>query len=162
MISEFIQLLKKVCEGDEVAWHVLEKHFQDKTITIDEQTQAHLYIKRMGDTYPHAIYIRALLYDRGYGVVQDVEMAFLLMRDAAGRGHIIAIHEVGTRFFKGIGVDQNYERAIEWLKLAAGSPNYYPPAMHQLGMMYTQGLGVTVDPVKAQQWFDKAIAKGYR
>jgi len=161
MIEDFLSLLKKVSEGDETAWQTLKKLFHEKNLTLDEQTQAFAHVKKMAKSNVYAMYAQALFYDEGLGVQQDTEMAFILMREAAGLGHSAATFEIGRRFLYGIGIPQNYPHALQWLSRAAESPHYYPPAMFHIGLIYEKGWGVPVDLEQAKQWMDKAVAKGY-
>lgn len=162
MVADFLQLLKKVCEGDTQAWQTLHKLFVEHALSADEQTQAFTYVRRTAKTNVYAIYAQALFYDNGLGTKQDFEMAFIVMREAATHGHADAIFEVGRRFLYGIGVEKNYESALRWLMLAASSPHYHPGAMYHLGLMYEQGLGVQQDAEQAQKWMREAEEKGYK
>ncbi|MHB1949515.1 MAG: tetratricopeptide repeat protein [Gammaproteobacteria bacterium] len=160
MISDLNDLLRNIVKGDEPAWQILRKYFEDNLLSNNELEQVHLYIKHMSKENLHAIYVHALLYDHGMGVKQDYEMAFILMRTAAVKGHVAAMYETGRRYLYAIGIAKNTNNAEQWLSLAASSPHYYAQAMHLLGLMYQEGLGVDKDPVKAKEWLEKAIQKG--
>lgn len=162
MNPELSKIFREISNGNESAWQALLKLFNDKLLSTQDLEQLHIYIRQLEKKNPHGIYIHALLYDFGIGVKQDFELAFLYMREAAGKGHSAAIYEIGKRFFLGIGIEKNYHNAFQWLIAAAESPHYRPEAMLYLGMMYEQGLGAEKDPEKANQWFDKAASKGYR
>jgi hypothetical protein len=66
---------------------------------------------------------------------------------AAEQGSGYAQHKLGQKYFKGLGVSQDYEEAAKWYKKAfeQGDTN----ASHKLGIMYEKGIGVPVDYVKA-------------
>jgi len=161
MNPELSKIFREISNGDENAWQALLKLFNDKLLSVQDLEQLHIYIRQLEKKNPHGIYIHGLLYDYGIGVKQDFELAFLYMREAAGKGHTAATYEVGNRFLQGIGMEKNYHNAFQWLTVAAQSPHYHPAAMNYLGVMYEQGLGVEKDPDKAQQWFEKAAIKGY-
>lgn len=158
MINNMNNLLKAAAEGDELAIQTILNSFKEQTIAAEEQEQIHRYLKAAKT--PHAIYLRGLLYEYGYGVKQDYDMSFLMMREAAAKGHAKAIYEVGHYFLEGLGGERNYENALEWLSLAAGSPHYVPRAMYDLGRMYEEGLGVEVDLNQAKKWYENAAQKG--
>lgn len=162
MIENFSGLLKKVIGGDEPSWEKLKQYFKDHVLTEAEQEQVHLYFKKFNHQYSHAIYLRAFLYDYGYGVPVDLEMAFLLMREAAAAGHSAATFEVGRRFFYGLGIEKNQVNALQWITIAAESPHYYPAAMYHLGLIYEKGIGISKDQALADHWFQKAKMKGYQ
>jgi len=161
MIEDFSQLLKKVVSGDETSGMTLLSYFENQTISVEEQMQVHVYLKQAARESHHAIYLRGLLYEHAYGVKQDFDMAFLLMREAASKGNAKATYAVGCYFLQGLGVEKNYHNALQWLKIAAGSPHYVAQAMYDLGYLYQEGLGVEVDLKQAQAWYEKAANKGY-
>ncbi|MEO8400988.1 MAG: tetratricopeptide repeat protein [Gammaproteobacteria bacterium] len=162
MITDLLQLLKNVCSGDEQAWLTLKKLFDEKKLSEDEQKQAFLYVKQAAKSNVYAIYIQGFFYDMGLGIRQDIEMAYLLMREAAGHGHSAATFEVGRRFLYGVGIEKSEHTAFQWLTLAATSPHYHPAAMHYLGLMYEHGMGVPQNLEKAKEWKEKAAVKGYK
>lgn len=117
-MEDLLKLLKSVCEGDELAWQTLQKNFANHVLSETESANVHRFLKKMETSHPHAIYIRAWLHEYGYGVKKDLEMTFILMRDAASHGHIDAIYEVGRRYLYGIGIDVNVENSMKWLVYA--------------------------------------------
>lgn len=161
MIIDLMQLIQEASVADEKASQLLFALFQEQKLSSEEQENIHVYLKIMAQKNPHAIYLRGMLYEHGYGVKRDLIMSFLLMREAAADGNPFAIYEVGRQFLQGIGVEKNYESALQWLEIAAESPHYMPNAMYELGRMYEQGLGVEVDLVKAQTWYERAAQKGH-
>lgn len=58
----------------------------------------------------------------------------------ANFGDVDAQHTVGYLYSIGYGVEQNYEEAIKWFKLAAENGN--ASSYFQLGQMYFEGVGV--------------------
>lgn len=161
MIEDFPQLIKKAAAGDDSAIDTIIIYFKEQAVSVEEQEEIHIYLKHAEHQSHHAIYFRALLYDYGYGVKQDSDMAFILLREAAAKGNSKAAYEVGRHFLEGIGIEKNDDNAIQWLKLAAGSPHYVREAMYDLGRMYEQGLGAQADPAKAKEWYEKAAKKGH-
>lgn len=117
-MEDLLKLLKSVSEGNEIAWATLQNYFAENVLTEMESFNVHRILKKMESSHPNAIFIRAWLYEYGYGVKKDLEMTFLLMRDAASHGHIGAIYEVGRRYFYGIGIEKNIDTAIKWLTYA--------------------------------------------
>jgi TPR repeat protein len=160
MIQELPQLLRKVPSGDASVLKTLLDYFKEQKLSNEEREQVHLYLKEAVRQSHHAVYFLALLYDNGYGVKQNLDMAFVLMREAAAKGNSLAIYEVGHRFLIGTGVEPNYESALQWLNTAAGSPYYVADAMYDLGLMYEKGLGVAHGLLLAKDWYNKAAQKG--
>lgn len=160
MAETFLQLARDANRGDKIAIQTLLTDFAENKFSTFEQEQIHLFLKQEARTNHYAVYVRAILFERGLGVPQDVEMAFILMREAAGKGNEEAIYEVGHRLLEGIGIDKNEIGALQWLKMAAGSPYYHPDAMYDLGRMYEFGLNVETDTVQSLEWYQKAAKMG--
>jgi TPR repeat protein len=59
----------------------------------------------------------------------------------------------------GKGIEQDYEKAVQWYKKAAEKG--YARAEYNLGVMFEHGKGVEQDYEKAVQWYMKAEEKGY-
>ncbi|TAK78572.1 MAG: sel1 repeat family protein [Gammaproteobacteria bacterium] len=160
MVTDFPSLLKKAAAGEEAYMQQLIMCFAENILSKIEQEQTHLYLKKIGTH--DAFYLRAIFYERGYGVKADAEMAFLLMREAAAKGSGKATYQVGHYYLEGKGIERNYANALMWLERAVGSPYYVAAAMYDLGRMYDNGWGVDKDPEQAKVWYEKAVEKGYR
>jgi TPR repeat protein len=77
----------------------------------------------------------------------------------ADKGKAWAQSILGARYKHGIGVDQSYEKTIEYYTLALqnGDPN----AMFGLALMYYQGMGVTTSIEKAIELCKRAADQGH-
>ena len=69
-----------------------------------------------------------------------------------------AQYNLGAMYYYGRGVEQDYNKAIEWYEKAAVNGN--AAAQVSLGYMYDKGLGVAQDYDKAIEWYAKAAANG--
>lgn len=160
MNNDLMPLLRLMLVGDHAASEKIFLSFKQQTLTLVQQEQIHFFLK--SQKIHHAIYLRGLLYEYGYGVKQDYDMSFLLMREAAAKGNSYATYEVGHHLLEGLGVEKHYESAVEWIQLAAGSPHYVPDAMYDLGRMYENAWGLTIDLNKAKSWYENAARKGHQ
>ncbi len=72
----------------------------------------------------------------------------------AANGNVDAIQELGVRYYKGIGVGVNYQKAKQCFEKAGQggckASNYY------LGMMYYNGNGMQTNHAKAKEYFEKS------
>ena len=59
---------------------------------------------------------------------------------------------------KGLGVEQNFKKAVKWYQKAADQG--YANAQLELGFMYYKGLGVEQDLKEEVKWFQKAANQG--
>ncbi len=66
----------------------------------------------------------------------------------------LAMNEIGYMYQEGMGVEQDYAKALEWLEKAADFGN--SSAMNNIGYSYYYGVGVEQDYAKALEWFEKA------
>jgi hypothetical protein len=80
-------------------------------------------------------------------------------RQAAEQGSVAAQFRLGTMYYFGEGVLQDYQEAALWYRKAAeqGSAS----ARFNLGIMYYRGLGVPRDYKEAAQWFAQAAEQGH-
>jgi hypothetical protein len=88
----------------------------------------------------------------------DDERAVRLLRPLAEQGDARAQYLLGTRYFRGMGVPQDYAEALKWFRLSADQEN--ADGQGALGSMYYMGLGVPQDYVLAHMWFNLSAARG--
>ncbi len=79
----------------------------------------------------------------------------------AGGGDQTAAFQLGTLYYTGIGVFQDYLAAVQWLTKSANAGN--ADAACELGMLYQSGTyadAPPVNPVQAAHWYGEAAAHG--
>ena len=76
----------------------------------------------------------------------------------AREGDPIAQNRLGWNYQKGIGVPQDYQKAIYWYRKAADQGHL--DGQKNVGWMYHQGLGVPKDMAQAAHWYEKAATQG--
>ncbi len=81
------------------------------------------------------------------------------LEQRVAKGDSLAKAELGARYGKGEGVEQNLDKAIELLREAAATGE--AEAEFFLGTAYYSGLGVPLSEAEAVLWFEKAAAKGH-
>jgi len=69
----------------------------------------------------------------------------------ADRGDVSAQAELGSNYYLGQGVTQNFSEAEHWLRLAAEQGD--SGAQFKLGSLYSRGQGLPEDYVKAYKWY---------
>ena len=79
-------------------------------------------------------------------------------RSAAEAGERTSQFALGVMHGLGLGVPQDYARAVHWYRLAAQSGD--ARAQANLGFMYGTGRGVPQDWVMAYAWYNVAAAGG--
>jgi hypothetical protein len=81
------------------------------------------------------------------------------LKQRAQDGDADAMNTIGSRYWIGEGVKQDYAEAMHWLRLAADNGN--DEAMNGIAIMYESGnLGVTRNYEKAMYWRRLAAEKG--
>ena len=78
---------------------------------------------------------------------------------AADSGNATAQALVGTMYYYGYGLNQDYKKAFFWYKLAAEFGEV--SAQATLGRMYYLGHAVRQDLVQAHKWYDIASINGH-
>ena len=78
--------------------------------------------------------------------------------EEAERGNADAQLELGNRYFKGKGVEQDYAKAAEWYEKSAEQGK--AGAQLYLGRCYYYGLGVFENYFEAVKWFREAAEQG--
>lgn len=94
-------------------------------------------------------------YDKGYGVAENDETAFLWYSKAAKQGYHKAQYEMGKAYKDGEGVAKDRKIAVEYFIKAAQQDN--ADAQYQLGKAYMKGKGITADQKKARTWLRRAV-----
>lgn len=74
-------------------------------------------------------------------------------------GNAEAQVELGTKYYKGLGVEKNYNLAVDWCRKAA--EHGYPRALNALGVMYRNGFGVEKNEKEAIVLFLQAVEQDY-
>jgi TPR repeat protein len=77
---------------------------------------------------------------------------------AAEQGHAGAQGNLGTSYFEGKGVPQDYTEAVVWYRKAAAQG--YVWAQNRLGAIYGKGEGVSQNYVLANMWFTLSAGQG--
>lgn len=92
--------------------------------------------------------------------LRNPESAMIWFRKAADQGYVPAQVEVGKLYAQGLGVPQNYHRAMEWFQLAARLSNN-AEANFQIAEGYFRGRGVPQDFGAAVPYYLIAAKKGH-
>ncbi len=130
-------------------------------VSLDYQKAAEWLEKAANNEYATAAqYHLGLLYkEGGKGVSQDYGNAAKWLEKASEYGYGIderhaAQYELALMYRYGLGVKQDYEKAVELLTSSAESGN--SDAQFNLGIMYETARGVDQNRYVARKWFQKA------
>ena len=105
------------------------------------------------------------MFEKGYGVPRDFQMAAKWYQKAAEQGYSAAQCSLGLMYENGYGVPQNAQIAAEWYRKAAEQG--YAFAQHNLGVMYFDGNGVpqdyqrAVDKINYRYYLETALCLWY-
>lgn len=89
---------------------------------------------------------------------QEIRDSLNAIMDKAKAGDASSMNEVGTWYYTGKHVNQDYAQAYEWWKKASLKSNIR--AIANLGMCYQLGRGVEKDSVDAVRLYEKSIKDG--
>jgi uncharacterized protein len=92
-------------------------------------------------------------YNRG-----DFETAFKEWQPLADKGDANSQYNLGMLYARGLGLPQDYRKAVEWYEKAAAQG--VAAAQYNLGVIYANGQGgVPQNVAEARKWFQKAAEK---
>lgn len=80
------------------------------------------------------------------------------LREAAAKGDMRALFEIGNRYMEGRGVAANVKEAAKWYQLAADQG--FAPAQYRIGSFNEKGLGMARNLKKAKNWYQLAADQG--
>ena len=80
------------------------------------------------------------------------------MSGGAARGYARSIHNVGTCYMDGLGVEKDYAEALKWYRRAAEMG--FASSQVNMGAFYLNGYGVEKDEAEALKWYRKAATNG--
>ena len=109
------------------------------------------------------------IYADGLGVDAEVDTSFQwyekaliafieLEETAEPKAATYLQYRIGKMYMAGVGTEQNYEQAAEWLAQAANAGNKY--AQYSLAGLYYRGLGVEQSFEKAFMLYEKSAEAG--
>lgn len=78
------------------------------------------------------------------------------LENLANQGNGQAQYELGLRYYRGVGVDVNFEKARTYFESAVN--NGIDNAAYYLGVIYYNGKGTPVNHVKAKEYFERSEA----
>jgi len=90
--------------------------------------------------------------------IQAIRDSLNVIMDKAKAGDASAMNEVGTWYYTGKHVNQDYVRAYEWWKKASLKSDVR--AIANLGLCYQLGRGVERDSIDAVRLYEKSIKEG--
>ncbi len=93
----------------------------------------------------------------------DYEKCMEYALAAANAGSPWGCFYVAYLYFKGFGVENNFDEALKWYQKAAADPDTTPDVVYyHLGFMYDNGHGVPVDTNIAKDYYKKAAISGIK
>lgn len=114
------------------------------------------YVKQMESTAKSYYDMGNQFLSGSDGQEQSLVKAFACFRRAANMEYSPAAYTMGQFYDEGIGVEQNYEKAIQCYLKATRTPE----ARTRLGEMYAEGIGVQKDYKTAARYFNAAVMLG--
>jgi len=85
----------------------------------------------------------------------DFRVAGARFLPLAEKGDARAQYNLGLLYSSGLGVEQDYQAALKWHRMAAAQG--HAGGQNELAQMYAKGHGVPQDNVRAHMWYSVAI-----
>ncbi|MDE2385140.1 MAG: sel1 repeat family protein [Alphaproteobacteria bacterium] len=89
---------------------------------------------------------------------KDLDRARSFYEKAGGKGHGLALFNLGVMYRDAIGGPRDYGRALDYFRKADAA--HYAGAANEVGQAYRNGRGVKQDDAEAFKWYDKAAKMG--
>lgn len=124
------------------------------------------YGKAAEKNHPAALGQLGGLYENGWGVNKNIDIAIQCYKKAAALGDDEGQYLLALKYYYGDGVVQNYPEAARLFRLSAEQGNIRAP--YQYALMCLKGKGLPRDLSSAAYWFGKAeklyrgLLKGHR
>ena len=151
--------------GNAEGWYWLGKVMETDT-NADRKAQVADYYQKAIDAGCAKGYCGlGYLYQKGWGVEQDVAKAKELYEKAIDAGELGGNIKLGGLYQSGEGVEASGTAAVELYEKAAASDDWVTrnAARYALGQLYRVGAeGLEKDAAKATEWYQKAADENYR
>ncbi len=105
---------------------------------------------------PRGQYAMGVLYENGFGVTKDQQLAAARYLKSAEQGNTDAQYNLGAMHEHGVGIPVNYPEAARWYRPAAEQGDI--DALSNLGVLYQNGQGVPQDKVLAMALYNVSVA----
>ena len=155
------QIREAADEGNAIALYMMAEYFSQGygVRPINKQKRIEYLKKSYEASYAVAGYdVAASLPDGSPEQDEIRNNAKDNILELANEGDACAQNNLGLMYQYGRGVEQSYEKAVEWYLKAAEQG--YADAQYNLGDMYEYGTGVEQSYEKAAEWVQKAAEQG--
>lgn len=153
-VQQVQTLAQKAENGDVKAQVALADLYKKKKPEPDYKNAAIWFAKAAEAGDPYAQVELGVFYWNGWGVSKDDKKALTLFQKAMAQDFDRGYGAVGAAYLWGRGIDQNYDEAAKWLRIAAEKGNVL--ASIRLASLYKRGLGVPEDGKEAEKWLLRA------
>lgn len=161
------ELFEKAADnGEEEAYYYLGiMNYAGEGVPQDREKALYWLQKSVDAGNEEAIARIGSIYLHDEEVQDDTRAREIFQKVAESERNETAEYYLGQIYAEGLGVEQNYQKALEWFKKAAdpfhaiGMTGYHPlalRAMLNVGKFYEEGLVGEKDYAAAEPWYDKA------
>ncbi|MBL0941383.1 MAG: SEL1-like repeat protein [Alphaproteobacteria bacterium] len=137
-------------------------YFHGQGVNQDYTEASEWFNKAKDQNQPLAFYLLGYMHHKGLGIAFNPDQSqeyfqknYKLFTETEEHQRSYAQATLGNMFRYGYGVEQNFQKAIEWYQKAVDQNNYYY-ANAMLGRMYKKGEGIPQDLSKAFALIHKA------
>lgn len=116
-----------------------------------------LTFAQKGEGYYKQYYSEIYNIAKGKG---SISKARSFLSKAANAGYAEAQYDLGKRYARGLGEEQDYKKAVEWFQKAADQG--HENATYELAYMYEHGEGVPFNDNKAAELYISIAEKGHK
>ena len=134
-------------------YHMIGRHYARESYPRASQDKARAYFHRAAEL-GHAEAAWQLYQLELKAQLNATSTAVNTLKHAADLGHVIAQRELGKRYLRGQGVEQDITTAVDYLQYAAQQQD--AAAKTLLAEMYEKGMGGEINLAQAIEYYKKA------
>lgn len=150
---------KAIAAGDHHALNLMGLiYMSGNGVERDYKTATEWYLKAADKGNIYGLTNMGDIYIEGSTDVNlDPIKAISFYQKAASQGYPVAMYKLGSLYYFGEIIPEDYIEAMKWFLKAADRKN--GNAMHYIGRMYDLGYGVAENTTTALSWYRKAAAR---
>ena len=117
-----------------------------------------IYLSNQASLSHEQVFRVGVMYEGVPGIAANYKKAEQCYKEAANKGNVQALNNIGDLYRKGHLGQPDNTKAIEWYKKSAEKGDHI--GMMRLGFACLEGKGMVKDYEQAMKWFGQAAAKG--
>lgn len=148
-------------QGSTTAWKFVGDLYANRNAPFFDELKAYYFYQQGARFNDSVAMLKAgdLLMQGIRDQDPDFDQAFVLFREAAERGNVLAMRRLATMYQYGMGTELNMSQAWSWYDKAARNGD--AESMYRLGAALMTGEGLAKDENLGRQYLEEAANRGH-